>query len=327
MSIRKAGNRWQVRLRIGGGRRIERTLPPGATAADARALEDQIRRAQVDLALGRRPATPIDAALDKWLREEVRHQKSARRTEQRINVLREFTRGKMLSELVDVAGQIKSADAAPATINRYLSALRRIGNLAEQWGWLERAPRIVLLPERNQRHVYLTPAQVATLARHCSREVGDLVRFAVLTGLRRSELLRLTPGDVQAGFLLLDARTKTGRPRRVPLPPEAARIAQARLPWRVDIWSLRRDFEAARVAAGLPAVQFRDLRHTYASWLAQSGQNLKTIRDLLGHTTLATTDRYAHLADDHLAKAVSGLKIGARVGKTKRAGRARKAAR
>jgi integrase len=310
VSVRQVGNRWQVRLRIGGGRRIERTLPPGATRADARALEDTLRRAQIDLAAGRRPATLIDDALDRWLAEEVQHQKSAVRTRQRVNVLREFTAGKTLADLVTVAGQLKTATAAPATINRYLSVLRRIGNLAEQWGLLERAPRIQLLPERNERHVYLSPAEVQRIARHCPAEVGDLVRFAALTGLRRSELLRLKPSDLRDGALLLDARTKSGRPRIVPLPPEALRIARKRLPWQVDVYTLRAAFEGARRAAGLPHVHFHDLRHTYASWLVQSGQNMKVVKELLGHAAMATTDRYAHLAAPHLVKAVSGLRLG-----------------
>lgn len=309
MSIRKVGNRWQVRLRVGGGQRIERTLPPGATQADARAVENQVRRRQIDALAGRRPDVTIDEALDKWLREEVQHQKSARRTRQRVDVLRSFTVGRTLAQLGEVASQLKTAEAAPATINRYLSVLRRIGNLAEQWGWLERAPKIALLPERNERHVYLTPAEVERLARACPAEIGDMIRFAALTGLRRSELLRLQPGDLRDGALLLDARTKSGRARIVPLPPEALAIARKRLPWKASPWELRRDFEAARAAVKLPHVHFHDLRHTYASFLVQSGANMKAVKELLGHSTMAMTDRYAHLAAPHLVKAVSGLRL------------------
>lgn len=311
MSVRKIGNRWQVRLRIGGGQRIERTLPPGASRADALAVEHQIRRAQIDAAAGRRPETLIDTALDAWLAQEVQHQKSAVRTRQRVNVLREFTAGKTLAQLAEVAAQVKTAEAKPATINRYLSVLRRIGNLAaNDWNLLERAPKITLLPEHNERHVYCSAAEVQRLAAKCSPEVGDLVRLAALTGLRKSELLGLTPGNLRAGAIVLDARTKTGRPRVVPLPPEALRIAAKRLPWSVGPWILRREFEAARKAAKLPHVHFHDLRHTYASFLVQSGQSMKAVKELLGHTTMAMTDRYAHLASEHLKKAVSGLRLG-----------------
>lgn len=323
MSIRRIGNRWQVRLRVGRGQRVERTLPPGATRADALAFEHQIRRAHIDAAAGRRPDLPLDAALDRWLAEEVRHQRSAIRTRQRVAVLREFTFGRRLSELQTVAAELRTASAAPATINRYLSVIRRIGNLAETWGWLDRAPRIALLPERNERHVYLTPVQVERLAGYCPPEVADLVRLAALTGLRRSELLPLRPDDLRDGAIMLDSRTKSGRPRMVPMPPEAARIAQARLPWSIDVGTLRRAFERARKAAGLPHVHFHDLRHTYASWLVQSGQNLRTVQELLGHSQLATTQRYTHLAAEHLRAAVADLRIGERMGK-KRGGRGAK---
>jgi integrase len=308
VSIRRVGNRWQVRIRIGGGRRVERTLPPGATQADARAVENQIRRRQIDALAGRRPDVTIDEALDKWLREEVQHQKSARRTRQRVELLRTFTTGRTLAQLGEVASQLKTAEAAPATINRYLSVLRRIGNLAESWGWLERAPKIALLPERNERHVYLSAGQVERLAQHCASPVAaDLIRLAALTGLRRGELLGLRAQDVRGRALALDARTKSGRPRFVPLPVEAARIVRHRVPWAIGADELRREFERARAAAGLPHVRFHDLRHTYASWLVQSGANMKAVKELLGHTTMAMTDRYAHLAPGQLQAAVGAL--------------------
>jgi site-specific recombinase XerD len=85
---------------------------------------------------------------------------------------------------------------------------------------------------------------------------------------------------------VLDAKTKDRKPRAVPLPPAAA-----------------------REAAGLPHVRFHDVRHTYASWLVQQGQPLAAVRDLLGHSSLAVTSRYSHLAPEHLKKAVAGLKL------------------
>jgi site-specific recombinase XerD len=67
---------------------------------------------------------------------------------------------------------------------------------------------------------------------------------------------------------------------------------------------LREQWEAARADQGLEHIRFHDLRHTYASWLVQAGAPLKAVQDLLGHTTLAMTQRYAHLGADHLRSAV-----------------------
>lgn len=217
-----------------------------------------------------------------------------------------------LADLPLVAEQIKrqaaKTDLTPAAINRYLSILRRLGNLAERWGWtdLPLGRRVILLPENSQRHVYLTPAEVRRLMQAADDLTADMILFACLTGLRRGEMLRLMPENVRGDLLILDATTKNGRPRAVPMPPEAAAIVRRRLPWGVRYWELRDRFDAARKAVGL-SVRWHDLRHTYASWLVQSGQSLAAVRELLGHSSLTVTQRYAHLAPEHLREAVNGL--------------------
>ena len=52
---------------------------------------------------------------------------------------------------------------------------------------------------------------------------------------------------------------------------------------------------------------FHCLRHTFASWLVQNGVDLYTVKELLGHSTLAMTERYSHLAKDTLKNAVKKL--------------------
>lgn len=158
------------------------------------------------------------------------------------------------------------------------------------------------------RHVYLTREQVRALAEAAGGVEGDAILFAALTGLRRSELLKLTPAMIVDDCIMLDSHTKTGKPRAVPMPAQAARIARKRLPWVMTQDSLRNAFERARLAVGLPHVRLHDLRHTYASWLIQGGQSLSAVQDLLGHTTPTMTRRYAHLAPEHLKRAVKGLR-------------------
>lgn len=264
----------------------------------------------------------IDDAIDRWVETSAQHLKSWQKDlRYRVGVLRDYTAGQPLSKLPDVADAIKRAGmeggASPAGINRMIASLRRVGNLAERWGWTD-APlgrRVMMLPENGQRHVYLTPAQIDTLAKQTDPLTADMIWFAVLTGLRRGEMLALRPDQIHQDIIALDAKTKSGKPRGIPMPPRAARIARKRLPWGVTPETLRKRFEAARQAAGMPNVNWHDLRHTYASWLAQSGQSMSAIRDLMGHSSLAVTDRYAHLAPHHLRAAVATLPDGERVGK------------
>jgi integrase len=308
--IRKHGRRWQIRVSAGGGRRIERTLPVGATRRDALDAETALRRAQIDVAAGRAPQRLIDEALDRY-EQEAKHLKSYHHDlRYRIAILRSYTQKRWLGALSEVADTLRQegarSDLAPATINRSLAILRRVGRLAERWGWIEHAPPIDLLPGEKARHVYLTPAQVQALCRVTDETFADFIRFACLSGMRRAEILSLHAGSIRNGCAVIDL-SKSGRPRNVPLPPEALRIAQERLPWRFGPVGVFRRFKAARDAVGLSHVRLHDLRHTYASWLVQAGQSLTAVRDLLGHSNLAVTSRYSHLAPEHLREAVNAL--------------------
>jgi integrase len=167
---------------------------------------------------------------------------------------------------------------------------------------------------------------VQRLAAKTDPVTADMIWFAVLTGLRRGEMLALRPEQIRGDVLVLESSTKSGRPRGIPMPPRAARIAARRLPWGVAYWQLRKRFDAARDDAGLPHVHWHDLRHTYGSWLAQSGQPMTAIRDLMGHSSVSVTSRYSHLAPEHLRAAVKSLPGWERAGKKLAAGRSRKAA-
>ena len=63
-----------------------------------------------------------------------------------------------------------------------------------------------------------------------------MIWFAALTGLRRGEMLALRPDQIRGDVLVLESTTKSGRPRGIPMPPRAARIAREHLPWGVPYW-------------------------------------------------------------------------------------------
>jgi integrase len=313
MSIRKRGDRYQVRVRIGGGGRLERTLPPGATLADARALEVSLGRARIDAAAGRRPHYLIDQAIDRWVESSAKSLRSWQKDlRYRVEIVRTHTAGKPLEALPDVADTIKrtaiKAQVAPATVNRLLAILRRVGNLAERWGWTSEplGRRIDMVPGERPRELYVTADQVRAIAAAAEPTTRDVILFAALTGLRRSEILRLTPADIRGADIIVSARSKSGRSRVVPMPPEAARIAK-RLPFTIGVSLLTKRFNAARAAAGLPDIHFHDLRHAYGTWLAEAGTEGPTIRDVMGHSSLTVTSRYLQTAGESARRAVAKL--------------------
>lgn len=256
----------------------------------------------------------IDQAIDRWVESSAKSLRSwAKDLRYRVETIRTHTAGRALEHLPEVADAIKrtgiEAAVAPATINRLLAILRRVGNLAERWGWT-REPlgrRIDLVPGERARELYVTPAQVRALAKAAEPLTRDVILFAALTGLRRSEILRLTPADVRGGVIIVDSRSKSGRARVVPMPAEAARIARKRLPFGIGVSLLHKRFDAARTAAGLPALHFHDLRHAFGTWLAETGTDGPTIRDVMGHSSLTVTSRYLQSATESARRAVDRL--------------------
>ena len=144
------------------------------------------------------------------------------------------------------------------------------------------------------------------------------IRLLLLTGCRKNEVLSLkwTEVDVGQGFLHL-ADSKTGA-RSVPI-GAPARALLSELP-RVEgnphvicgeggkhFVGLQKVWSAIRAMAGLNDVRLHDLRHSFASMGARSGESLLVIGKVLGHSTTSATGRYAHLSDDPVKAASEAI--------------------
>lgn len=218
--------------------------------------------------------------------------------------------------------------ARKATANRILTVLKAILNrayqdkrVAEDSEWRRVKPfRKVDEP----RVRFLSDAEAVRLSNACPPDLRKLVQGALLTGARLGELAALRVQDVDINNeVVYVAESKSGRPRHIPLNPEGVALFSAAIlgktgekavftradgaPWGKNHHV--RAFLAANAAAKIsPPVAFHELRHTYASHLAQAGVDLLTIAKLLGHSDTRITSRhYAHLSDKTLAAAVTKL--------------------
>jgi integrase len=182
--------------------------------------------------------------------------------------------------------------------------LRRERDSFNQWRLARYKP---VLPPRDQTYVdHLRP----------------IVLVALNTGMRRGELfhLRWTDVNLKTGWLTIAGRTsKNKQTRRVPLNREALAVLES---WRKQartiaansyvfpgegdrpLTTITKAWRSVRTSAGLRDFHFHDLRHHFASRLVQSGVDLNTVRELLGHADLQMVLRYAHLAPGGLASAV-----------------------
>ncbi|MDO8282719.1 MAG: site-specific integrase [Thermodesulfovibrionia bacterium] len=156
----------------------------------------------------------------------------------------------------------------------------------------------------------------ATLAED-KRRRKDLVAAVYIylyTGMRRSELIKLNRQDVDLVHGLIYVRqTKGNRDRAIPIcdkvRPYLERIHPGIGPLFPN-WSspntLSRLFRNIALQAGVKAT-LHSLRHTFASYLVMKGEGIKSIKDLLGHRNLRTTEIYAKLDSAALLKTVNKL--------------------
>jgi integrase len=222
---------------------------------------------------------------------------------------------------------------APSYANNVLNLARRLFKVAAQTKVIAENPwdgvRRLKVPE--QAFSFWTLAErdraLAWLAEH-DPAFGELVTVAVHTGLRWGELYALERRhiDLDQARLTVTAnyrpgpktrveQTKTGKIGFVPLNDAALSVLSQRA--NHDPSQTAFDPKLLRVAryrllavakgAGVKPIRFHDLRHTFASNLRMTGVSLETVRDLMRHTSITMTLRYAHLGADDLALAAAKL--------------------
>ena len=219
--------------------------------------------------------------------------------------------------------RLPTGGLAPATCNRALSVFKTLCQEAALRGFLPagQSPCAGVSPLKGctLRERYLTKEEAQRLMRRleqCGRPEASALRLLLLTGARKSEILRARWENVRTDLrLLIVPLSKSGRPRHIPL--SAAAIAVLRAlprvpgsPWLFPgkapgkpLSDLYPFWNRIRKELGLVGVRIHDLRHSYASFLVNSVHSLYEVQKLLGHSDPRTTMRYAHLGQAPLLAA------------------------
>ena len=309
MPIRRHGNGWEVRIQH-GGRRYSKTV---ATRSDAQYLEARLRQRVNDTRAGRVSSHTLEEALERWLLEEFPRLKSQQSHRSLVKAILPYCAGRGLSDVAEVAEAIRTEGGkrglASAPINRRLALVKRIAKLSyRRWHWLENdlGAKIELLPGEVRRTEWVTPAQAKSLIVAAkSPKIKEAIRWAVLTGLRRGEMLSLRPDHFRGRVIYLQGDlTKSGKPRTVPVPPE---LDPRHFPFDLGKTELSKGFQAARKRAQLPHIRFHDLRRSFGTWLVQRRADPAVVRDLLGHSNTSMTSRYLGTDLTQLQKAMKTL--------------------
>lgn len=222
---------------------------------------------------------------------------------------------------------------APRTIQYCFAVVRQVWNTARRAGYVHDVSptKDVSLPKiDNERQRFLTKAESDDLLSEVRRRSEQLYQLSLLSlhcGLRAGEVFKLRYGDIKIDQGTIMVQSPKGGKSRVAfmtnMVKEILRDIGAGPPSELifksrdgqQITSVSNAFDRAVDAAGLndgvdnpkQKVVFHSLRHTYASWLVQSGVDLYTVQKLMGHCNFKMTERYAHLGENTMQAAVRRL--------------------
>ena len=249
-----------------------------------------------------------------YWQDQARHKRSSEVTLHKLGKLREhLDKDKPIMALTNVdlleyRAKRRGEGLEPHSVNRDFAYLKAALRHAQQMHGQQvpsLAWRELKATEPTGRTRYLSRTEYSQLLEHCDDALALLVRFAVATGLRKTNILTLDWRNVDLDSGRVSVILKGNKPHVVTLPAEM-RAALSTLPDRqgkvFDSHRFRRRWEKAVKAAGLKDFRFHDLRHTCASWMRMAGVDIADICDALGHSSVTVTMRYAHvMPEEHIS--------------------------
>jgi len=196
--------------------------------------------------------------------------------------------------------RLERTKLTPLSVRHLLSEVRCLLNWCKDVGYLAHCPvPRRLLPKIQERPPdRLTDEEVRLLV-NLPDPYGFICRFGLGTGLRWGELSRAQSTDVQAGVLVVH-HTKSRKIRRIPL-TKALRLELRNrvgllLPLH-DPWGFAHQ---VRVRTGIEGFHAHQMRHTFACRWLEAGGSLAALQELLGHSSIVTTQRYGRLGEAHV---------------------------
>lgn len=250
----------------------------------------------------------------------------------------------VLLDLERMKREMLKAGKSPKTVSHCLGLLRTMYNKASDWNIYDGpnpVKKVKMPTVRNARDRFLSVEEANTLLKELKRnpwnkdeykelkdpQLHDMALISLHTGARAGELFYRTGNDIDLNNGLIALRdTKNKETRYAPMTEAVKNILKRRMPKDRNalvfatkdgkqIKEVSNAFGRIVERMGLndgvkdprQKVVFHTLRHTFASWLAIQGTPLYTIARLMGHKSIAMSERYSHLSPDHKKAAIKGL--------------------
>lgn len=206
-----------------------------------------------------------------------------------------------------------------STINTRLVFLSKLFSTAKEYGWIDKDITIHWLRYQRNRIRWFTQEEENRILDYMESPYKELIKTLIDTGMRRTEALTLKVENIDLhGRKISLWKTKNKKPRIIPMTDKVHEIMEKQLRGKhngqlvfgVTVSQLYNRWEEMKQALGYqddPDCVLHACRHTCATRLIKKGVKLPLIQKWLGHSSINTTMRYAHLDDDDLFEAVKVL--------------------
>lgn len=260
---------------------------------------------------------PTNSLESDYLRYLMAEGMSVETVRQRFYLLRGLGVDARQATVDDILALLNGRDLSQHSKAAYLTVLRSIFADLLRIGLVDHDPTVRLktprTPRRSPRPI--SAEQLAALETLPKDSLGyQTTILGAYAGLRVGEVISLQGSALQqrSSGLVLQVTGKGGLTADIPAHPKVVEVMQPYAGYPEHIWpmwpqSLNRSWQRAAKSVGVEGVTFHQLRHSFATRLTRAGVDLLVIADLCRHASVATTQRYAKVADDAPFAAVVGL--------------------
>lgn len=210
-----------------------------------------------------------------------------------------------------------------STINKYISALSKMYNLGISNKLITYNPvnEVKKLREDNFKIRYLTKDEEIRMFKCVSvncEHLKPIIICALQTGMRKGEILNLRWSNIDFELNFIEIlKTKTGKARKIPISETLLKILNEQPVISEYVFvnkytekpytDIHNSFATVCKTASIPNFRFHDIRHTVATRLVEKGIDLIVVKEILGHSKIDTTMRYAHAVPKRKLEAIEVL--------------------
>jgi len=325
MRVYRRGKSWYLDINF-EGKRIRRGIKGARTKTEAQAaltaIKSDILRGEFKFKEENRIL--FEDFANEYLEYAKDNKRSWKSDRTSLNKLTPFFKDMLLSKItpkhIDTYINKRIKEVKPASVNRELACLKHMYSLARKWRLVDENPvkEVKLFRERKIEIDILDKEEIKHLIEATNGHLRAIIILALNTGMRKGEILNLKWKDIDFDkYFIFISETKSGVERKIPmnsLVVQALRNIKRESEYvfynpetKDRIKDVKRSFKTACKQIGIPNLRFHDLRHSAATYMVTGGIDLVTVSEILGHSDIKMTMRYAHPTPENRRKAVNVL--------------------